>query len=455
MNTLIEFLQTKNIVKRNKPNIRTISSLSLSKFVDLSTAIEDAIKSDHKPVVTPTFSYSASLPLGGSAAECIFLNCRMDRIQKLARFAVMYADQVFVNSFFCDYTKVKKKDELDRAKQHFHNDIIIVQEIKNLLNKGLIKFYSPEIQVCFSCQAEQFLGDSAGKRFDLSYKKLQNAYLNNMSVECKFDNGMYRFLHSGPSPFFDHKIVYRQFQEPEPIRNSPRIRKQLLSGKSISISKSLVRRLDLHKGKAHHIAQNAIYGLATSSCLNTSFLTENNLHIDFLNELHHAPQIREKNIIAEKYLTSIVPFIEDVALNDILKLRLREEESFIKYRQSLNQALDEFNGSGLRFTKADAKNLYSDVIEPSIVSLDQRLKKAKRDLVKKPFRSFTGVVGAISFGVLTGIIPPDISSIAKTIGLVKFGSDLIKDVMATGDKEDAILNDHFYFLWKVKKKVKK
>ncbi len=89
-----------------------------------------------------------------------------------------------------------------------------------------------------------------------------------------------------------------------------------------------------------------------------------------------------------------------------------------------------------------------------MADLDRKVKKAKRDLVRKPFRSLVGVVGAISFGILTGLVTQDTATLAKTIGLVKFGSDLIQDTMALGDKENPISNDKFYFLWKLQKKTK-
>jgi hypothetical protein len=153
-------------------------------------------------------------------------------------------------------------------------------------------------------------------------------------------------------------------------------------------------------------------------------------------------------------LSSIVPFIEDVALADIMKLRKREEESFISYRQALNKAIDTFRSSGDDFTVHDAQALHADVIAPSLATLDRSVEEAKKDLISKPFRSLAGIVGVISFGMLTGLVPPDIAPLAKTIGLIKFAGDLVKDTMAVGDKERVIRNDQFYFLWKLKKRMR-
>ena len=215
--------------------------------------------------------------------------------------------------------------------------------------------------------------------------------------------------------------------------------------------KTLVKDLGLHIEYAHDIVTNAIFGLATSNCLNTTFLTDNDLHIHFLNSLHSIFEISRRNLIAEKYLTSIVPFLEDIELKNIIKLRRREAEAFILYRKALNDAIDSFISYSGSFSEKDAQSLYADVIAPSLAQLDTKIKKAKRDLVSKPLRSLTGIVGVISFGLLTGLVPSDISEIVKALGLLKFGSDFIKDTMAFGDTDKSIRGDQFYFLWKVKK----
>ncbi len=163
---------------------------------------------------------------------------------------------------------------------------------------------------------------------------------------------------------------------------------------------------------------------------------------------------RQKNLIALNHLSSIVPFVEDVPMKNLLKLRRREKEAFISYRKALNVAIDNFGGIADTFTERDAKELHADVINPKLIDLERKVKAAKRDLIKKPFRSLSSVVGGISFGLLTGLITPDIAAIAKTIGLVKFGSDTIMQAIALGDKEDAIKSDHFYFLWKLKQRAR-
>ena len=152
------------------------------------------------------------------------------------------------------------------------------------------------------------------------------------------------------------------------IYKRPRILKNLETGKPINISKTLIKKLELHEDRVHEVATNAIYGLSTSKCLNTTFLTENELHLNLLNSLQDDKRTVDKNIIASDHMTSIVPFVEDVDINNLVKLRKRENEAFLIYRRALCQAINEFKSMD-SFTENDAKLLYSDVIAPCLASL--------------------------------------------------------------------------------------
>lgn len=451
MHSVLQLLKERHILGNKGPLIRSVNSLNLKDFVDITQEIEIRIRSNHRPVKNHIFSHSASLNLGGSSIECSYIDCRIQRIDNLARFALMYSDKVFISSFFSGYVDLDSNVDLNLAKKNFYDDLLVIQKIRPLVEKGIIEFFAPEVNVCFSCQARSFLGDSAGKKLDSSYKKLQLDYLLNMSVKAERTPDGYDFNCKGPAPYFDHEMVRRAFHVPDSLIKRPSILKKLKKGDIVPISKTMIKDLGLHIERAHLIVTNAIFGLATSNCLNTTFLTENDLHIQFLNSLHSSVEVSRRNLIAQKYLTSIVPFVEDVELKNLIKLRHREEEAFILYRQALNNAIDNLISNSGSFSEKDAQSLYADVIAPSLAHLDIKIKRAKKDLVSKPLRSLTGIVGIISFGLLTGLVPSDISEIVKTLGLIKFGSDFIKDVMALGDNDKSIKSDHFYFLWKVKK----
>jgi len=456
MTGILKVLRKYDLLGKTGPQVSKIDRLSLSKMVDIATEVENTVKEEQAPVNNPMFSHSASLHLGGDSLECCDRDCRIVRINKLARFALMYSDKVYINSFFSKYKELDSKDNLTQYKESFYDDLIVITEIQPLLQAGFIDIFAPTTNVCFACQAKHFLGEGASRRFNTQYRKLGKRYLENMQVNCEQIGANYVYQCNGPMQYFDHTAITVQNVQNHPVfTHKPRLMARLEKGENVTVSKSLLKELGLHEERTHMVAVNAINGLATSKCLNTAFLTENDLHVSFLNSLHEFPMIQQQNAFAAKHLTSIVPFVEDVKLTDIIKLRNREKEAFINYRHALKSAIGEFVKSSEQFTEKDAHALHADIIAPSLASLDLRVKQAKRDLVSKPLRSFAGVVGSISFGMLTGLISPDIPAIAKAIGLVGFGAKFLGDVMALGDSENKIENEHLYFLWKIKKKTRK
>ena len=393
---VLRILKQKDFFGKNGPKVSTLSSISLSRLVDAANEIEHAIKASHRPVKNPVYSYSASLSLSGDGTVgCQDLDCRIERINRLSRFALMYSDKVYINSFFSGYTDIADDSNIEYLKEGLYDDLLVLHEIEPLIEHGYISFFSPGTDVCFSCQAKEFLGESATKLFSGEYKKLQKAYLNKMSVTCELREGVYCFNYDGPPPYFDDVGASTCLDVPEELANRPRILDQIEKGEVVPLSKTLVKALGLHLNRAHDIATDIMHGIATSGCLNTTFLTHHDLHIAFLNSLQNVPEIRKKNAISLEHLTSIVPFVEDVSLKDLIKLRHREDEAFILYRQALNNAIDTFRSSGSEFTEQDARELHSEVIAPSLTYLDKKVSLAKKDLVSKPFRSLVGVVGVI------------------------------------------------------------
>ena len=107
------------------------------------------------------------------------------------------------------------------------------------------------------------------------------------------------------------------------------------------------------------------------------------------------------------------------------------------------------------FTEKQAREIYSDLIETRLASLDKRVKVAKKDLLKKSVRSVVAVAGVISFGLYSGFISGETAELIKTLGLAKIAYDVVEKSIPIGEAKSAIKSDDLYFLWKAKKLAKK
>ena len=271
--------------------------------------IESKIRKSYQPAKSNLFSHSASLNLGGGIVECSNIDCRISRIRKLARFSSLYSDEVYINSYFAYYKDPDLWEDIDTAHQFLLDDLLVVYEILPLIEQGFIKFFSPRTNFCFSCQAKQFISRSALRKFDVHYKNLKSEYLNNLNVTCELDNDEYIFSLDAPTPFLDHPHCLIEHDLPYPIMQRHSILDKINRGIQVNISKTLIKELGFHNQLAHDVATDVIFGLASSGALHTSFLTENDIHIAFLNALQGPRKIREKNLIALNQLSLIVPFV--------------------------------------------------------------------------------------------------------------------------------------------------
>lgn len=400
-----------------------------------------------------TFSHSASIALGGRAG-CEMLECRLKRIDELARFAVLYSDCVYIDNFFANYEHFRYKTE-DELKIELTIDIHILTVLKPLLEKGFVKFYLPEAHACSNCFDAVFDRDTE-KRIERGYKRLSNEYFTNSTVSLyRLDKHLCKFSFDGLEPYFDHGMILsvhaRNRKLQGILKSRPRIVAKFKKDGPVALSQAVKKEIGLHRKFAGQVVDSAAYGIISAKILNTSYLTDNPLEISFLQSVSDDPQIDRRNSIALKHLTSIVPFVGDVTTSDLIKVRMREEEAFIKYRRALNEAIEGFKSLNSTFTEKDARALYSDVIAPQLATLDRCVSLAKRDLVKTASRSIIAVVGAISFGLYTGFIPSQFADMAKAVGFTKIVADILEKSIPIGKSIDDIKNEDLYFLWKTKR----
>lgn len=451
MQTLYQYLQSKGLASRRGIQLESVQKLTHSKIEKVARELDDIClkKSDYRGL--PTFKHFASLALGGSREECSHLECRQKMLDALSRFAIMYSDKVFIKCLMTDSYN-SDPAPIDDLRHDFYDDLQLLWLIKPLVESGEISFIPELGALCRNCLCEKYGVDlEQQKRLDNINRKLANEFLEKTTLTIvQFEDETFGIEQRGPEPYLAHGFQGRTLYElPKPLERRPNILKKFLSDGQIAVSRTLQKEFGEHKLMAESVIINTLYGLIAANSYEAPLVTHNPLHISCLNEFSGDAKSVAKNNIAFEALTSHVPFLPDISLQNLLKLRSREKECFILYRAALNKAINEFKCSGSGFTKHNAKQLYGDVLAPELVRMDRKVKLATKDLRTKARRAVTGTVGAISFGICVGAINPIAGAIATGIGLRKLATDIEK-VMATGDGEKAIANEGLYFLWKTK-----
>jgi hypothetical protein len=456
---MIETIRRSNLLCKGSVSESAIDAMPIWKIFDLAEKLANStIYGEVKgQASTEILTHSASLSLGGGPQDCIWLGCRVERIRRLARFALMYSDRVFVQNPLNDYgalaTRVAREDEA-YLRERFHDDLCVIMEMEPLLEHGEIVLFTSPHHLCPDCLAEQALGAGAGERLRLARKRLVDSFSVNTKATISYipEVPCYSIGWEGPEFYFEHGTSISHVEKPPAaLSNKRKLLAEVLSGKTVQIPQNVSKKLDDHKIHASNVVRSVRAHLSVALATSSSFLTNRELDLSVLQSLADNTSLDRRNAIAFKHLTTLVPFVEDVEIRDLIKLRDREKEAFVQYRDALRQTIGTFRKDGQAFGERDAKALYSDVIAPRLSSLDRQVTLAKRDLISKTYRPFLGLVGAISFGIYSGeILRPVLGFFALTQA-----KDILEKLMSLGDAERVVASDNMYFLWKVRQRATK
>lgn len=143
-----------------------------------------------------------------------------------------------------------------------------------------------------------------------------------------------------------------------------------------------------------------------------------------------------------KNLDHLVPFIDGVSIEKLLKLRTSEGESFQVYRDKLNKLVKTNN-----LSSAESRELYLDEIQPEINKINLTLKNNKKMLWGNIKTNVLLASTYISTSLFTGILPTNVDKVVASIGGFGFAKSIGQDVLKL-IKQPEIKKNELYFLWK-------
>lgn len=463
---LFEQLENAGYLKDGDIVLDRVRAASWSEIVELATESAEITSAGEVERDTSAFSHSASLSLGGGRAPCVDIGCRSARVKELSQFAALYSDRVYIHNFLSDIASHAETENvegalLDRRRASFYNDLQTLLNFRPLIEAGrVVPVTAPYnwCPHCFRARLHASPGFSAETERGLASAGhyLRTRFLSETKITLERAGQLYFADIRGPSDLLEHgfrSIEY--FELPEEFRQMPEILSLLARGRKAPLSRKQAEKSRLHEEETALILENVMFELAVSQIFGTSFLTERPIHVEILRTLSSDSKQERRNEIIRKHLTTLVPFIDGADPAELLRLREQEDDSFILFRQALNRAVDEASRESSDFNERHARELYGDVLEPSLARLDVKMKSAQRALVGSSRRKISAWVGAISFGLFSGFVPSTFAAAAKVLGLTKVAADLGESALNARRSDTAIRSEDFYFLWRVRKMARK
>lgn len=457
---MLEQIDNADLVKHGKVNKDAVDKMSVFDIIEFAQKSKEltVFKEEENP--NALFSHSASASLSGSAWPCGNLSCRLEQSESLAQYAAFYSDKVYIKNFIIDHLNHLQNDNPpneDVMKCRFYSDLCVMQNSRPLIENGLIVPISFRF-CCPDCFVQQILDHESEEKLAKVITKLSSRYHDELNYTVFLDEmGMYNMKMEGPDDLLDHGYMAHVSPDPFPcITHDKKIRKKVEKGKKVKVPKSWIEKMELDIILADDVFQNAEFSLRSSEAMGSHFVTDRQLEISTINDLTNNIQFQKRNSIIQQHLNAIVPFLNHLTPEKILKIRKNEEEAFVRFRQSLNQTIKECDRLNLdEFTKQDAINIYQEILRPEIERLNQVTKSAHKSVLKGTTYTAAGYVAAIAFGYFTGLMPDDLLLAAKALGITKVVADLVKNSLNAGDANKDLKNSQMYFLWKLEKESRK
>lgn len=457
---LFELLENAGYINGDVVNRSRVQRATLTDVIDLSTQSAELTSTEQIPRNRSAFAHTASISLGGGRYPCPALGCRVKHVDELSQFAALYSDKVYIQNFLSDFHEFTSStiEDLPLYQVMLEKDLEVLLRLRPLIEaEKVIPITNIDswCSKCFGVRVEAIDG-FAPEIMDglaLAGHQLRERFLSESKVTIERFGKNYRVAVRASEDLLEHGFHATTFSEmPERMREMPEVLRLMARGRKVPLTRKQVERLDIHKDETAEILQNVLFELSISQSFGTSLLTERPIHVKIFQKLTESTQQEQRNALIKKHLTTLVPFLDGLDAQQLLKIRESEADSFLLFRQALNRVIDEASSKDDDFTERKARELYGDELEPSLARLDLKLRSAQRGFMKTTGRKVTALAGAITFGLFSGMIPASLGAAAKVLGLTKILSDLGESALQAQGDEDTIRSDEMYFLWKVRQR---
>jgi len=396
----------------------------------------------HEKIPSPTqFSFIASNSFSGGVSDCSMPQCRVNKIDSLARFSAFYSDNILIQNPFDKYHELKKFQ--GDLRNFLLGDLEVLFRIEPLIKKGIIGISKGEMELCSECLKKTLQKEKEViAKIQKGEKVLLEKYLDKINLRFQKIFGEILIYLSGPEELIEHSQQISIMGKKNPllkhyikstatdfkIKNKTIKKKFLLQYLSPKFGDMLLQ--DIYS---------SMKGYNSVTDQKTDLFVRGNIETSVKN-------FKISRLM--KNLTHKVPNLENISIKNLVKLRTQEEESFKVYRNALTDVIKKINKDT---NEEEVKLLVQSEIIPEIDTLNMLLKKIR----EKASQSFMkkAVLGSafISLGLFSGFVPTNMREILTSLGSCKVIEGVSNDLVKRFEIPLEIKKSKYYFLWKAQR----
>ncbi len=390
-----------------------------------------------------TYLPSSSLR-GGSG--CVHWNCRIPKIQILARYIALYCDKAIVPLSLDLEGENQQSQLLDRIK--LGGSLCALLELKPLIDDGLVMVVPEELHFCKTHWKEEVPGferilKTADRLAALKANEFK-VYISSPKAGVTFPP---RLDYVGPEEYLDHGSGGMVLQ------SIPRWLARQSIGRRMPIALSTVRKHGLLTPIFRTMANDALLQTYFGTAFNARYVTDLPGEAEFFQMLNEDDNLALRTAALCARLTHSIPLLREVPLETVMKVRRDDPLAFENYRSTLTSIVKNYVREGRTVGKKEALEIYEDILKPRLVALETQAKNLRRTAIKKGLLKAAVSSGLVGLGIYTGVLPSDVSKLVAAIGGFSVARDLAETLGALEASPGEVRNHNLYFMLRLKQSL--
>jgi len=463
MERLYEVLAHKGIRTAEQVSHLIMDRLTIKEILDLNAHLLDAVPGTQANIASlAQFDFIADSDMTAQHGSCLEWNCRLRRMMQTARFASLYCDTLYIPNYLEHYPQAPKGNapglhEENHLRYMYAGDIKLLLALKPLADVGIVRLIKTKYHFCKDC-AERIIPRSTVDGVNAAVRRLNERYLR----QCKA-----RLVRGeqdlGPlSPCLRVQGPGDLYEGGSMVRLSPALPQWLLRKSGLAtahsrkrvydLGKSDLRRMKIPLERLERVASDVVFQHMLSRLMNTKYLTHREIDGVLVSAFNTHPGLSRCNDILSSELICELPFLENIGLKEILKVRRHEHDAFLVFRNTLSRIISDQLQHPDKLTRKDAKAIYLDLLYPDLCKLNAHARTLRRSKLADAARDILVTSGLLSLGLFTGLFPHDAKLFCTALGGFQISRELLKALISTITPPDSIRNHNLFFLWKLTRK---
>jgi hypothetical protein len=404
------------------------------------------------------------LPNGEISAQygsCIEWTCRVQRAERLARFAALWADRILIPSYFGRYVEDSRVAEDKALRYWVAGDLKVLLSLAPLLRAGIIELFGPGFHLCADCgRRYQDELAAAQERLARARSKVSDLYLDKVEVWFRSRAGRphgsaFELGIRGPEDIVPHGVgLWIAYGPPEWL---PRRLKRRAYDEDVfyRVPSSKIPSTGLLAVVLESVTWDVVMQHILSMFRGTKYLTNRQADAAFLCAVNDRDDYAAWSDVLSQYLQYDMPIIEGVPLEELVAVRRSEHDAFLVYRDTLKDIIRNHVAEHPALSGREAQQMYEDVVQPSLNRMKAKASSIRRSLVEKTGRDVVITGGLVGVGVFSGLLPADLAPLVGAVGGFSIAKDVLASLASLRSTPGELRNENLYFLWKIGEKRQK